>query len=406
MKGLTKGKSILVALAMFVIVVLALVFVGAPLQGKFGMIGLLLTELMFLVLAVGGVVLTKASFKEVFPFKIPKIRQIIGTIVLWMAAYLWVIFATLVVGYLFPDSLNQSVSGISAIMLSIPFWARFLIVAVSPAICEEAVHRGFILHYLKPLGNKWVIVVLMGILFGAFHLDPPRFLATGILGAVITYIAIETGNIFYPMLLHFLNNALSAVSTSALEGTEVMEQATQMNITLSSVGVYLIMVCVTPWLFWLGAKLIHPKKEKVEGQKTGTWKKVVACTVVTLVCLIGGIVISAAGVVGNMVFTDTRTISLESLAQTPYTNDFEVTEAGQYMLTAVVSTPEEVLEVVITDAAGNVAHEFTAGQLTSNFMLDLEAGSYHVEVSCINFEDEFSVKPESMGTFSLVVQKM
>lgn len=406
MNQLSKKKSVLLGFAMFIVVVLSLIFIGSPLQMNFGMVGLLLTELVFLVLAIGGVLLTKGSFKEVFPIKKPTLRQTVGTIVLWMATYLWVLFTTLVIGYFFPDSLSQTATGMNEFMSSIPFAARFLIVAVSPAICEEAIHRGFILHHLKPLGKKWLIVLVMGILFGVFHLDPPRLLATGILGAILTYVALETGSMFYPFLIHFVNNALSVLSTKMTEGVEVTEETLEMGMSLSTIGVYMILVCVTPWLFWLGVKLIHPKKQKVEGQKTGTWKKVLACTVISLVCVIGGFILSAVGVAANMIFTDTKSVALTELSQTPCSYDFAVEETGTYMLTAVIATPEEVLAVVITDEAGNVVHETTAAQLTANFSLDLEAGSYHLEVSCINHEGEFSVKPESMGTYSLVLQKI
>lgn len=406
MNQLSKKKSILLGFGMFVVVILSLIFIGSPLQMHFGMVGLLLTELVFLVLAIGGVLLTKGSFKEIFPIKKPTLRQTVATIILWMATYLLVLFSTIVIAYFFPAAMSQTVTGISGFMTSIPFWARFLIIAVSPAICEEAVHRGFILHHMKPLGKKWLIVLVMGILFGAFHLDPTRFLATGILGAIITYVALETENMFYPFLIHFVNNGFSAIYTKATEGVEIAEETFETAMTLSAVGVYMILICVTPWLLWLGITLLHPKKEKVKGQKTGAGKKALLCTAVTLVCLVGGIVLSVAGVAANMIFTDTRTVALTDLSQTPCAYDFAVEETGTYMLTAVISTPEEVLAVVITDEAGNVVREFTAAQLTANFQLDLEAGSYHLEVSCINHEGEFSVKPESMGTYSLVLQKI
>ncbi len=406
MNQLSTKKSILLGFGMFVVVVLSLIFIGAPLQAKFGMVGLLLTELVLLVLAIGGVLLTKDSFKEVFPFKKPTLRQTVATIILWMSTYLLVLFSTIVIAYFFPDTLSQTASGISEFMVSIPFWARFLIIAVSPAICEEAVHRGFILHHLKPLGKKWLIVLIMGILFGAFHLDLTRFLATGILGAIMTYVALETESIFYPCLIHFMNNALSAISTKITEGVEITEETYEMASSLSTVGVYMIIICVTPWLLWLGVKLLHPKKQKTEGQKIGTGKKVLVCTVISLVCVVGGFMISVAGVAANMIFADTRVVALTELSQTSCNYDFVVEEAGTYELTAVINTPEELLAVVITDEAGNVVYEFSAAQLTANFFLDLEAGSYHLEVSCINHEGEFSVKPESMGTFNLVLQKI
>lgn len=405
MNPLSTKKSILLGFGMFGVVVLSLIFIGAPLQGKLGMVGLLLTELIFLALAIGGVLLTKDSFKEVFPFKIPTLSQTIAALILWAGTYLLVVFATIVTGYFFPDALNQTTSGMNGLMASIPFWARFLIVAVSPAICEEAIHRGFILHHLKPMGKKWLVVLVMGVLFGVFHLDPTRFLTTGILGAIMTYVALETDNMFYPMLIHFVNNALSVISTKITEGIESIDETYEMAVTLSTVGVYMMILCMTPWLLWVGVKLLHPKMQEMEELKRNVVKKRFICAVISLACLVGGGVITAWGITSNRIVSDMRTVALTELSQTPSSYDFTIEEAGTYELIAVINTPEELLAVGITDTAGNVVHEFAASQLTANFFLELKAGSYHMEVSCINYEGEFSVKPESMGTFNLVLQK-
>lgn len=296
MNQLSKKKSILLGLGTFVIVVLSLIFIGSPLQVNFGMVGLLLTEVMFLIIACGGVLLTKESFKEVFPIKKPALGQTIGTLILWVASYLLVLFSTIVCAYFFPESFANVSTSITDFFTVVPFWAQFLIIAVSPAICEEVIHRGFILHQLKSLEKKWLIVLIMGILFGIFHLDLMRFLGTAILGAIITYFAIETNNMFYPFLIHLVNNSLSVIATNMTEGTEVTAQTGEVTITLSMVGIYMIFICVSPWLLWLGINLLHPKKEKAEGKKLATWQKVVLCSVTSGICIIGGFLITVIGV--------------------------------------------------------------------------------------------------------------
>ena len=341
MNPLSTKKSILLGFGMFGVVVLSLIFIGAPLQGKLGMVGLLLTELIFLALAIGGVLLTKDSFKEVFPFKIPTLSQTIAALILWAGTYLLVVFATIVTGYFFPDALNQTTSGMNGLMASIPFWARFLIVAVSPAICEEAIHRGFILHHLKPMGKKWLVVLVMGVLFGVFHLDPTRFLTTGILGAIMTYVALETDNMFYPMFIHFVNNALSVISTKITEGIESIDETYDMAVTLSTVGVYMMILCMTPWLLWVGVKLLHPKMQEMEELKRNVVKKRFICAVISLACLVGGGVITAWGITSNRIVSDMRTVALTELSQTPSSYDFTIEEAGTYELIAVINTPEE-----------------------------------------------------------------
>ena len=86
-------------------------------------------------------------------------------------------------------------------------WLLFLL-ALTPAMCEEVVFRGVLLGGTRTLAT-WRILVLNGVVFGAFHLSletPVRFLPTAWLGIVITWTVLRTGSIWTGVLMHFLNN--------------------------------------------------------------------------------------------------------------------------------------------------------------------------------------------------------
>jgi sodium transport system permease protein len=82
-----------------------------------------------------------------------------------------------------------------------------LLVALTPAICEESLFRGAILRGFSARLPRLTAAVLTGVLFGLFHLDLWRLLPTAILGVGLSLIALETGSILPSMLAHFLNNA-------------------------------------------------------------------------------------------------------------------------------------------------------------------------------------------------------
>lgn len=291
----TVQQSVLVSLGVFLVVMLSMLFVAGPVQSRLGMIGLLITELILLAIALVAVYITKAPFKEVFPLELPRPRFIVGTIFIWFGTYIIILLSTLIVGCFFPEGLNNVSTAMNTLFVSIPLWARFLIVAVSPAICEEAVHRGVILHFLKPVEKKWSIILIMAFLFGLFHLSIYRFLPTAILGGAITYIAIETKNIFYPFLLHMIHNSLSVfVSELAQPGSEVAEAAadTTAVYSLLSVGAYFIIACVVPWLLWAGVKLVHKKDAE---RRFKTWQKLLFCVLVSLLCIIVGVFLVSLG---------------------------------------------------------------------------------------------------------------
>lgn len=262
MKNLTK-RPLAAALAMAAASVLFLLLIAAPMQAAWGMTGLLLTELGLLALALGGAALLREKLSDVFPLRAPRLRPAFGAVVLWLGAYMPVLTAAILMQLLLPAQTVEVSTGITGLAVTVSPWLRFLIMAVSPAICEEAVYRGFILSHLGPL-PAWARVAVCGALFGAFHLDATRFLSTALLGAAITWAVLCTGNLFYAGLIHLCNNALSVLATIALEAAaqsapELAEQATAeaVAVTPATLGVYLVLCAASPWLLWAGTALLR-----------------------------------------------------------------------------------------------------------------------------------------------------
>lgn len=87
-----------------------------------------------------------------------------------------------------------------------------IIVAVIPAIGEELLFRGLLLKLFSNLfRNIHVGVVLSAILFSAIHLQFYGFLPRMVLGIILGYLFVFTGNLWVPIFVHFLNNASSAI---------------------------------------------------------------------------------------------------------------------------------------------------------------------------------------------------
>lgn len=79
------------------------------------------------------------------------------------------------------------------------------VVALSPAICEELMHRGIMLKAYEKRGTIKAVVI-SSIFFGLFHFDITNLLGTTFIGIVIGYYVVRTNSIFAGMLAHFLNN--------------------------------------------------------------------------------------------------------------------------------------------------------------------------------------------------------
>lgn len=260
----------------FILIMTAFFLLCVPMQMYWGMAGLAGTELLLLVMALIFAKVMGFPLRTLFPVKKPSILPVIGTILIWFSSYLLDMVLILIQYRLFPMKMEQLNSGLSDIMTRVPFILSVFLIAVMPAVCEEAVHRGVIIHTLYPIRKKWLVVVIMGIYFGLFHTDPLRFLPTTVMGAALSYIMLETENMVYPSLFHFVNNFYPILmqylllwrtsSNPMLEdaqqiGEELLDQS-GLQVPIAAIGIYMIFAAAAPFGLYLGNYLLHYQKEK------------------------------------------------------------------------------------------------------------------------------------------------
>lgn len=229
-----------------------------------------------MICAVIPVFLLRWNIKDVFTIKKLKLRSVFGTFVIWYGTNITAIAITTILTYFFPDAMSVRSEGISSFFIGIPLIVSLFIAAVMPAVCEEALHRGFIYYTFQNVGNKWLKIAAIGVIFGLFHLDIYRFLPTAVMGLSLTYVMVETKNMIYPMLFHFINNALSVFLTAlSLKLIEAGIQAG--SIQPAEIGLYLIFSSAVPFLFIGGSKLIKPLEN---GAAVKTSKKIMTTSII------------------------------------------------------------------------------------------------------------------------------
>jgi membrane protease YdiL (CAAX protease family) len=299
-----KKTSFLWGLLVFGVTMAIFILAAAPIQMALGMWGVAITEIMFVGISIGAALLLKFPLKEVFNIRAPRVGQVIGTLLMALSGFLLVTTSTLIIFYFFPEGMEVAV-GMNNLFSSVPGPISFLIIAVMPAICEELLHRGIILHTFKGWKSKWGIVFAMAFIFGVFHLDPYRFLGTAILGGFMTYIALETDNLLLPMLYHFVNNSISSLS-SLITPSEAMEQATEALATTSdsmmlySVGIYVFLSAGAVLVLRGGAALVQTKlspratAEERATRKNKTILSWVIAGAVSRILLVSGIALMVA----------------------------------------------------------------------------------------------------------------
>lgn len=247
--------GIVTGLVVFILSILFMLFVAAPLQAAWGLIGMVWTELGFLL--IGGVVvlLGKWNLKEVFPLEKVSLKKVTSIIPLYIGTILLVNTVSLIQGYIFPDS--TLVGGeIVDFYNGAPFIIALICIAVLPAICEEFLHRGVILFAVKRGMNDVWIAFFMALLFGIFHLSIYRFFPTAIIGFSLSFLFLKSKNILLPIVFHFINNAITVIIAYQTPNT------TSIGVPLYVVGFYLLACVFVPISYYLAVRMLSDKKIK------------------------------------------------------------------------------------------------------------------------------------------------
>ncbi len=292
---------------LFGIVMLSFYTIIAWAQMKWGMYGLALTELYLLLLSIFVVKMLKIPTKEIFPLQKPKWRKTFGVLLMWVSSYILMLPVTMFMAYFFPKEIFSVSEGLNEVIYSVPLILSVFISSVMPAVCEEALHRGVLLKsFQNKWKNKWFLSLLMGIIFGIFHGSIWRFLPTAILGGVLTYIMLETENMFYPALFHFTNNFFPSFLMSLLgnqpQTEAVSEIFLEQGIPISFLGIYLGMTCIVPFGFYTANYLLRKGEVEKEQEYLKSNGMLVSLVILTVLPIILGMLIFLYGL-----FFDTST---------------------------------------------------------------------------------------------------
>ncbi len=137
----------------------------------------------------------------------------------WFILIILLGLATFTVANLFTDAIIVVWQNIGLPLPDLPseqdgtttsFILNLISVAILPAILEEMSFRGFLLEKLRPLGDRFA-VLMSAVLFGLLHGNIVQIPFAFLLGLFFGYVTVRTNNIFIAIFLHFLNNAISVL---------------------------------------------------------------------------------------------------------------------------------------------------------------------------------------------------
>ncbi len=135
---------------------------------------------------------------------------------------------------------------------SVPYFLfAFLTIAIVPALGEEFLFRGIIQKLARDaFGNIHVAIWVTAFLFSAFHFQFFGFVPRMLLGALFGYVFYYSGNLWYAIGAHFINNGLTLVLLYLFQSDIIQYDIENTeSVPLHTVGIFLIIGVVLFWYF-------------------------------------------------------------------------------------------------------------------------------------------------------------
>ena len=123
---------------------------------------------------------------------------------------------------------------------------HLLVIAAVPALCEEVFFRGFVQRNLERGLGLVAGIVVTGATFGFFHLRFSQAVPLVLIGIYLAYLAWQTGTVWIPVLIHFVNNGAMVLLATRTSGEGMLSEVESGTVAwyLVVVGIIVFSACM------------------------------------------------------------------------------------------------------------------------------------------------------------------
>lgn len=219
------------------------------------------TEMLILIPCVIGVrMIGKNFFRDETFFKGVELSTLPILIMLpFFAQKFFVQFLFPIQSWLY-EFAGEVPKGVDAPKSFFEFLFQMLIMCFVPAVVEEFLCRGVIMHMLKPYG-VFVSVVVSALAFSLLHFEISSFLIIFMIGVIFAVLKIFTGSFWTCVVLHFANNF-----TAIINDIFIAHEMTEILFCLSAFSLIIFpifMICLMKKYKKNIMKIKNEKKQKI-----------------------------------------------------------------------------------------------------------------------------------------------
>ncbi|HBT50383.1 MAG TPA: CPBP family intramembrane metalloprotease domain-containing protein [Caldanaerobacter subterraneus] len=174
-------------------------------------IGILITEIVFVLIPVIAYLLIK-RYDVKYVLRLNPLKSEFVLLLVLIAVASWGVsgFLAVLTNYFLSKLGKVPVMQIPPAQDLNELIVQLIIFGLVAACCEEIFMRGLVMRSFEMRGSI-KSVVITAILFAMLHLNVQNFLSILFLGTILGYVVYRTDSIFAGMIVHFTNNAISTI---------------------------------------------------------------------------------------------------------------------------------------------------------------------------------------------------
>ena len=163
--------------------------------------------------------------------------------------------------------MEEQAEVLTRVLLEMPNFSTLLInlvlIAIIPAIAEELFFRGVMQRLLIQMLHRapWVAIIITALIFSAIHMEWMDFIPRVILGFLLGALYYLSGNLWLPIIGHFLNNGMQVVMVYLYQAKFIQDDPMKSETTAWYSAV--ISLIITVALLWYLRKRSGPVKTVV-----------------------------------------------------------------------------------------------------------------------------------------------